>query len=91
MYGWMLTRDRINNRYGNLVGPHGITKAHKQELLLKGGAPFRLLDDSGEVYYEGIIVGDYSGFEPLDDFGGPNDGCTDIQYPNEFDGSWESL
>jgi hypothetical protein len=33
---------------------------------------FRIYDDDGVFYYAGRIVGDYSGFEPLDEFGTPN-------------------
>lgn len=47
------------------------------------GVPFRMLDDDGIVYYEGIFVplsDDATGFEPLDDYGRPNDGCTSIEY-----------
>jgi len=45
---------------------------------------FALYDDDEVLYYKGIIVGDYDGFEPLDDFGMPNAGCTGIKY----DGEW---
>jgi hypothetical protein len=41
-------------------------------------------DDDGECYYEGIIYGAYSGFEPLDDFCMPNAGCTGIKYNGEW-------
>jgi|GEM_PF-556163 len=65
---------------------------------------FRLRDDDGETYYEGFFVdltqpGDedegregVSGFEPLDDFGEPNAGCTHIQYFRKGKGGgWETL
>lgn len=47
---------------------------------------FRMLDDDGQVYYEGYMVpfedhdDNSDGFEPLDDFGMPNSGCTELQY-----------
>jgi hypothetical protein len=53
--------------------------------------PFRLLDADGEVYYEGRSTNSDSeeAFSPLDDFGTPNAGCTEIQY---FKGDrWETL
>ena len=50
--------------------------------------PFRLLDDDGEVYYYGRSSNS-SSFSALDNFGMPNDGCTDIQYLEN--GKWESL
>jgi len=49
---------------------------------------FRLLDDDGEVYYKGRSS-DNSSFAPLDDYGMPNAGCTEIQYLNH--GKWETL
>src|SRR3546814_2208380 len=53
-----------------LVGPRDI--AHEIETRLKAGEgePFRLYDDDGELYYEGRIIGDHTGwdgFTPLDD------------------------
>ena len=52
------------------------------------GCKFRMLDDDGMVYYVGYS-NDSSSFQPLDDFGMPNAGCTDIQYLEN--GKWESL
>ena len=49
---------------------------------------FRMLDDDGEVYYIGYCSDD-SSFDPLDDFGTPNAGCTEIQY--KVNGKWEAL
>ena len=54
-----------------------------------------MLDDDGEVYYEGKIAwaADYkngSGFEPLEDFGHGNAGCTEIRY-KDTDGEWRTL
>ena len=46
-------------------------------------------DDDGNLYYEGLIFGDYMGFEPLDEFGMPNAGCTIIEY--NIKGKWERL
>ena len=45
---------------------------------------FSLYDDDEVLYYKGVIVGDYDGFEPLDDFGMPNAGCTGIKYEGEW-------
>ena len=54
---------------------------------------FRLLDDDSIIYFEGIAELDKcdseEGFDPLDDFGMPSYGCTEIQY-KELDG-WETL
>lgn len=49
--------------------------------------PFRLFDDDGELYYEGLSVENNS-FEPLDEEQ-PNSGVTEIHYFN--DRKWELL
>ena len=66
-----------------------------ESLKLGGGRKFRLLDDDGNVYFEGriIIKGDDIGggeedFMPLDGFG-EGFGCTEIQYLEN--GEWETL
>jgi hypothetical protein len=83
-YNWVITKDYINNdRESGLTGPHN------KSIYTANEANFRMLDDDGNLYYEGTIWGDYSGFEPLDDFGMPNAGCTGIQYKDS--GEWEWL
>jgi len=42
-------------------------------------------------YYKGRIIGDYTGFEPLEDYGTPNAGATDILYKNKDTRVWEVL
>lgn len=49
--------------------------------------PFRLYDDDGELYYEGLSIENNS-FDPLDDEM-DNSGCTEIHYLNN--GKWEQL
>ena len=43
-----------------------------------------MYDDDDNCYYEGMIYGDYYGFEPLDDYGMPNAGCTYIKINGEI-------
>jgi len=50
---------------------------------------FRMFDSEGVLWYEG--VSDNKDFKPMDDFGGPNVGCTSIEYWNEGDRIWEML
>ncbi|MDB5384737.1 MAG: hypothetical protein JWM11_383 [Planctomycetaceae bacterium] len=52
---------------------------------------FRLLDDDGELYYEGLTddANSENAFDPLDDFGLGYAGCTEIRYLRN--GKWESL
>ena len=92
MYVWIITRDCIDE--GEAVGVMGPenTTYDKTEVCDKGKR-FRMLDDDGELYYEGKCLCDEPGseeeFGPLDDFGCPNAGCTEIQYLEN--GTWETL
>jgi hypothetical protein len=51
---------------------------------------FLMLDDDKELYFEGLSNDD-SSFDPLDDFGMPNYGCTDIKYFDTKTNSYQSL
>ena len=85
-YYWTITRDLIcePNLDGEkpAVGTSGPGNA--DESLRTNPARFSLYDDDGELYYCGMIYGDYDGFEPLDDFGSPNAGCTSIKINGEW-------
>jgi hypothetical protein len=78
-YRWKITKDHIaepedRNEAGR-EGPRNFNPA-----ISDNRAHFVMKDDDGVTYYEGEIYGDYEGFEPLDDFGEPNAGCTMIFY-----------
>jgi len=83
------------------IGPGDISPELKKKIEALGKNPghvvpdgfekFKLFDDDDTLYYMGIITGDYDGFEPLDDFGMPNAGCTDIKYWDEKSRSYTSL
>jgi hypothetical protein len=49
-----------------------------------------MLDADGNLIYEGLSDNN-SSFDPLDDFGQPNWGCTTIQYLNPKTKKWEPL
>ena len=51
---------------------------------------FKMYDDDGELYYSGYSKPD-ADFDPLDDFGMPNAGCTEIKYRNHLTGKYETL
>jgi len=103
MYGWIITKDHYpegregtNSNAKGMSGPSHIHAGMFERLQTEGqGEEFRMLDDDGNLYYEGRLLGDpaagVSGFEPLDDFGAPNAGCTSIQYRNADTGKWETL
>jgi hypothetical protein len=90
---WIITKDLIgdpaakagtNQNAVGLMGPRDYA-GDGSELIHK----FHLVDDDGEIYYEGRS-GDDSDFGPLDDFGKPNAGATAIQYWVEGVG-WRDL
>lgn len=63
--------------------------------MATSGRRFRMKDDDGELYYEGVMVvlpedGDEADFRPLSDFGTPNAGATSIEYQRD-DGTWEVI
>lgn len=92
MAQWIITRDIWNEQDPdsdtNDVGERSRStrESTKAEDL---PVEFRLLDSDDEVYYYGRTDEEGS-FEPLDDFGQGNAGCTAIQYRNAA-GVWETL
>lgn len=83
-YGWIITFDNLDagttHSARGTVGPGVISPEHEIALKVGEGETFRMFDDDRNLSFIGKIIGDYSGFEPLDDFGTPNSGCTGIQY-----------
>lgn len=68
-------------------GPRDIKYTRVQiGLALSIGRKWRMYDDDGILCYEGYIwvsngeIGGDADFAPLDDFGAPNAGATDIKY-----------
>jgi hypothetical protein len=87
--GFIVTYDHLDRKEVAITGPRGTTLSEKQ---LREGHKFRMLDDDGHVIYEGHLFGDKEsedGFLPLDCYGTPNAGCTEIQYKNK--NKWETL
>ena len=79
-YRWIIERDSVTEgEYDGTQGPSNLNPE-----INSNPAKFALYDDDGNKYAEGTIYGDYDGFEPLDDFGEGNWGCTGIKY----DGQW---
>jgi hypothetical protein len=64
----------------------------KIDQIIKDGfiEKFKMFDDDGELYYSGYAKPD-ADFDPLDDFGTPNAGCTEIQYYNNKTKKYETL
>lgn len=92
---WIITKDKIDCGEADGVRSRGkfIFDDKKRKFMTCDYKElpthrFRMLDDDEEVYYEGY-TSISSSFDPLDDFGMPNAGCTDIQYREN--GEWKSL
>ena len=84
MYGWIITRDHLDGKDVTVKGPGGLAPELEAKLDKGEGEAFKIYDDDNELYYTGKIVGDYDGFEPLDDFCTPDSGCTAIKIDGEF-------
>ena len=97
-YGWIITTDHLGDGEDGIMGPRDITPAHADALRRGEGLTFRLLDDDGELYYTGRIVGlgdkaddlTEEAFAPLEDFGTPNAGAVRIEYRSPS-GTWEAI
>ena len=70
------------------VGPPGAKQRARFDIVIREGEHFRLLDEDAKLRYSGYISGEYTGFEPLDEYGAGK-GCQSIQY--ERDGTWVAL
>jgi hypothetical protein len=103
-YGWIITTDHApdtsapegsNANAKGVTGPHNISPAIEARLKAGEGRPFQMRDDDGELYYTGRIITrpeDEQGvkdFAPLDDFGKPNAGASEIWY--WINGKWTEL
>jgi hypothetical protein len=87
-YGWVIVRDFVTD--GESVGVLSAGSPFTEKEIRSKGELHRILDDDGELYYHVKILGDYTGFEPLDQFAGPNAGATEVQYTSR-DGEWRPL
>ena len=88
---WMITKDYISiSSPAEGVGMYDIAKSSSQnveEMPYK----FKLYDDDGELYFEGISSDRESedAFDPLD-WAQADSGCTEIRYLQD-NGKWETL
>lgn len=81
-YRWIIKKDHLGYIGPSRVGTQG--PADYNEGIKDNPAAFSMYDDDKNIIYEGMLYGDYDGFEPLDDFGAPDAGCTMIK----IDGKW---
>lgn len=95
---YRITKDLVENRTEAVEGPAMADIRVLERLRAGEGEPFRMLDDDGNLYYEGLFIDDSENedyqpeaeFQPLDCYGLPNAGAVTIQYKNAA-GEWESI
>ena len=86
---WVITQDHdVCNDSPNAT-PEQVAQLKKDGFT----AHFKMYDDDGILYYSGYgkPLTDVEGFEPLDDYGMPNAGCTEIKYRDSVTGKYETL
>ena len=93
MTQWVITKDYIADRACaainvQVLGPRAATMTAEQIENHPQALPFRLYDDDGGLYYEGVLVGN-DWLAPLDDYGTPNAGCTYVKVL--FQGTWVTV
>ncbi len=89
-YMWIITAADVSDVQSGVVGQIGPKGAGLTSFgkITEFGEHFRLLDSYGEMRYLGYIVGDYTGHEPLRDYGRKKD-CIAIEY--KCDEKWTTL
>jgi len=90
-YTWIVSQGAIvgdSSGMVGMVGPKGAKNRTRFDIVIQSGPHFRLLNADGEMRYSGYILGEYSGFEPFDEYG-RDKGCAAIEY--ERDGVWVRL
>jgi hypothetical protein len=91
-YAWLITEDHTaapgskpntNSNAAGIEGPRGAPAALCAKLAAGEGDEFEMYDDDDQLYYTGRIIGEYTGLEPLDDYGTPNAGATYLKMNGE--------
>jgi len=77
-YGWIIYYNK--HEHSPIFGSSRIGEEVKAALAAGEGEEFELYDGDDKLYCKGRIMGDYNGFEPLDDYGISALGCVDIKY-----------
>ena len=81
-YAWLLFGDLSTGNTGARVwqsGPDPDNFRVNMHEVLEHGKCFRLVNDNGVAMYEGYIIGEYTGEEPLKEYG-LDHGCVSIEY-----------
>jgi len=80
-YGWIIDKDCCDeaDEATGVTGPRGGLSVPAGK-----GERFEMFDDDENLMAHGRIVGEYVGFEPIDDIGAGYWGCTLIAYRGEY-------
>ena len=78
-YAWKITYDALSKKKSGVMGPRNLD----EELFLQPGEEFKMFDGDGRLYFIGTLHGEYHGLEPLDDYGRPGFGCTEIHLDDQ--------
>ena len=90
-YAWVIDYEIYQNVGDTkITGPNGLSQKHFNSLNKGEGQEFQIFDADDILNCIGRIVGEYDGFEPLDDYATPSLGATTIKYKNET-GGWKTL
>jgi len=90
-YTWVITEDDTPGELSGMfakIGPSGAKDRLSLGQVIQDGEHFRLVGNQHEVLFTGYIHGEYSGPEPLDDYG-RDFACVDIEY--EVGDRWAAL
>lgn len=90
-YTWVITENDVPGEVSGAfarIGPSGAKDRVSLGQVIQSGEHFRLLGAQQEVRFTGYINGDYSGPEPLNDYG-RDYACVDIEY--EVGERWAAL
>jgi hypothetical protein len=87
-YAFLIIAEHDGSRLApvEIIGPSDCkltAEEIKEKSKTQEARKFRLKDEDGNIYARGYFYGDSmseDGFAPLDDYGTPNFGATDIEY-----------
>jgi len=90
-YAWT-ARSVLEPTTRPVFGPSDITPTQVEELNQGDtGEEFQIRNDDGVLDFNGRIIGDYDGFEPLDDYATPAYGSTAMFYRDPTNSEWSQL
>jgi hypothetical protein len=91
-YEWIILKED-GEPCDHVIGPNGAKRICLQDFLDYNHIVMKFrMSCEGDYPVEGLFIGDWNsedGFAPLDDYGMPSIGCTEIEYFSE--GRWQYL